>query len=144
MSQISVKPPVWFWVVAGAALLWNLVGVISFFSIVTMSADAIAAMPKAESALYEHMPLLTKIAFAVGVFGGVAGSVLLLLRNKIAAPVFIASLIGIVVQFSHWLFMTDAPTVYGGEAYLMPVMVTVIAAALIWFSKSAKNRGWIR
>lgn len=144
MSQTSAKSPAWFWGVAGAALLWNLVGVISFFSIVTMSAETIAAMPAAESALYERMPLLTKVAFAVGVFGGVAGSVLLLLRKKNAVLVFIVSLVGIVVQFSHWLFMTDAPNVYGGEAFLMPALVTVIAAALVWFSKSAEGRGWIR
>ncbi len=143
MSQESIKLPIWFWIVAGVALVWNAMGVMSFISAATMSADAIAKLPEAEGALYVNTPIVTTIAFAVAVFGGLFGSLFLLLRKSLATTLFAASLVGIVIQFSYWLFMTDAPNVYGGEAYLMPALVTIVAVGLLWFSNMAKGKGWI-
>ncbi len=144
MSAESSKPPVLYWIAAGVALLWNGLGVMSFVSTAAMSAEAIAALPPAEAALYENTPILSTIAFAVAVFGGLAGSIFLLLRKSTAFAFFVASLIGVVIQFSYWLFMTDAVAVYGAkEAYMMPALVTIIAIVLVWFSRMAKGKGWI-
>ncbi len=144
MSQTSIKPPVWFWIVAGAALVWNIMGVLSFIGLVTMAPEAIAEKPVAEQALFENTPVWSMIAFAVGVFGGVFGCVFLLLRKTLAMTFFVASLLGVIVQFTYWLFMTDAVAVYGAQqAYLMPALVTIIAVALIWFTNMAKGKGWL-
>ena len=144
MSDSLTKPPVWFWIVAVAALVWNVFGVLSFIGFATMSAEAIAALPEAEQALFENTPVWSTIAFAVGVFGGVFGSVFLLLKKNLAMIFFIASLLGVIVQFTYWLFMADAVSVYGAQqAYMMPALVTVIAVALIWFTNLAKGKEWI-
>ncbi len=144
MSQSLAKPPVWFWIVAGAALIWNIIGVMSFIGLVTLTPQAIAEMPVAEQALFENTPLWSTVAFAVGVFGGVFGCVFLLLRKNLAMTFFVASLVGVIAQFTYWLFMTDAVAVYGAQhAYAMPAAVTIIAIALVWFTMMAKGKGWI-
>ena len=45
------------------------------------------------------IPTATDIAFALGVLGGLVGSVLLLLRHRTALPVFAASLAGYIVLY---------------------------------------------
>ena len=144
MSNVITKPPVWFWVVAGIGLIWNIIGVLSFISTVSMNAETLAALPQAEQALFANTPIWANVAFAVGVFGGVLGCLFLLLRKNIATILFIASLVGIVIQFSYWLFLTESVAVYGAaHAYAMPVVVTLIAAFLVWFANMAKGKGWI-
>ncbi len=143
MTDNKAKAPVWFWIIAAAALLWNAIGVMSFLTITMMSADNLAAMPEVERALYESTPIWATAAFAIAVFGGLFGSLMLLLRNGLATTLFMASLAGIIIQFTRWLFFTNAPEVYGAETYFMPGLVTVIAVFLLWFSTKAKGNGWI-
>ena len=144
MQSNRASAPVWFWIIAGAALVWNIVGVLSFVGFATMTPDAIAEKPVAEQALLANTPVWSTIAFAIGVFGGVFGCVFLLLKKKLAIPFFIVSLIAVIAQFSYWLFMTDSIAVYGAQnAFTMPVLVTAIAVALIWFAMSAKRKNWL-
>ena len=143
MSQSSTKPPVWFYIVAALALLWNLMGVMVFIAQVTTSPDALAAMPENERTLYENFPLWALIAFAAAVFGGAAGCILLLLRKSLATTIFMVSLAGIVVQMIYNLFVSGAMDVYGPGAIAMPIMILIIGVVLIWFSKFATKSGWI-
>lgn len=143
MSQSHAKTPLWFWVVAGLAVVWNIIGVLSFIGHVTISAEALAEMEAAERALFENAPAWSTASFAIAVSTGLIGSVLLVLRKSLAFPVFVVSLVAVIIQFTYWLFMTNSPEVYGGQAYTMPAMVTVIAIALVWFSNFAKAKSWL-
>lgn len=145
MSNMQpVKLPVWFWVIAGVALVWNLMGVGAYIAQVTMSPEAMNALSEAERAGYENMPAWAVGAFAIAVFGGALGCILLLLRNKLAVPVFGASLIGIVVQMFHSFVIANAMAVYGPGATIMPIMVLLIGAGLVWWSINIKGKGWIK
>ena len=136
--------PVWFWVIAGAALVWNAFGVMSYLAHVTISDEALAAAPAAERALMENTPAWATSLFAVAVFTGVAGCVLLLLRKPLATTVFGVSLASASIQMFWWLFLTSSLTVYGLGGAVMPVLVIAIAVFLVWFSMSAKSKGWLR
>ncbi len=143
MSSTSEKLPVWFWIIAGVALVWNAMGVMAFVMQVTMSPEALAAMPEAERALYETFPVWALLAFAAAVFGGAIGSLLLLLRKALAYPVFVISLAGIIIQMIYNFFIAETMDVYGPGSTIMPIMVLVIGAFLVWFSKSSKQKGWV-
>lgn len=102
-------------------------------------------LPENERALYGEYPLWTTIVFAVAVFGGMLGSIALLLRKKWAKTAFIISLIGIIPQMVHNVFFTKSIEVYGpGQAATMPIMVVIFALFLIWFSNYAINKNWLR
>ncbi|MFK7924874.1 MAG: hypothetical protein AB8H47_23140 [Bacteroidia bacterium] len=144
MTNESTKIPVWFWIVAGLALAWNLVGCFAYVGQVMMTDEALAVLPEAERALYENVPAWVTAAFAFAVWGGALGSLLLLLRKKIATPVLIVSAIGITAQLSYNLFMSKAMDVYGPEGMIMPVMVLVIGLGLIYLSRFATQKNWLR
>ena len=142
MTKTSGMPK-WFWAVAGGALVWNLLGVGAYVAQVTMSDEAIAALSEAEQALYRSVPAWATAAFATAVFGGAAASLLLLMRKGFATPVFGISLAGILVQMYHSFFVINSAAVYGPGSAVMPAMVLVIGAGLVWFSMQAKAKGWI-
>ena len=139
----SKKPPIWFWVVSVMALIWNIMGDMAYLSQAFMPEDVLNSLPKAEQALYGNIPPWATAAFAFAVWGGTLGCLALLFRKKWAKPVLIVSLLGIMVQMVYNLFMSNASEVYGPGVAIMPVMVLIIGAFLVWFSRKSHSEGWL-
>lgn len=140
-----MKIPTWFWVVAVFSLLWNIMGVVSFFTHTFMSEEALAALPQKERELYGDYPIWTTVVFAVAVFSGLFGSIGLLLKKKWSKLAFIVSICAIIPQMIHNLFFTKSIEVYGpGQAATMPIMVVVFSLFLIWFSTYSINKNWLK
>ena len=142
-TTTNVKPPMWFWIAAGLSLVWNLMGVMAYIAQVTMTEEALNALPEAERLLYEATPAWANGAFAFAVWGGALGCILLLIRKSIATPVLIVSLLGVVVQMYHSFFVIDSMAVYGPGDTIMPIMVVLWSIFLVWFSRSSTAKGWI-
>jgi len=141
----NVKIPVWFWIVAVIFLLWNIMGVISFFMHTFITDEALALLPENERELYGDYPLWTTIVFAIAVFGGLLGSIGLVLKKSWSKLAFIISLLVVIPQMIHNVFFTKSMEVYGpGQAATMPVMVVVFGVLLIWFSSYAINKNWLK
>jgi hypothetical protein len=119
-------------------------GVIAYIGQMTMSPEALDALPEKEKMLYQSTPAWATGAFAIAVWGGALGCLLLLLRRKLATTVLIVSFIGIIVQMYHAFFVSNSIEVYGPGGMVMPVMVIVTAVFLIWFSRKATANGWLR
>nr|WP_299033744.1 hypothetical protein [uncultured Tenacibaculum sp.] len=139
----SNKPTTLFWIIGVAALVWNGLGVMQYLGMAYMTDEIKAALPEAERALYENVPTWVTAAFAIAVFGGLIGSAFLLMRKKLARPMFLISLIAIVVQMSYSLFMSRAAEVYGPGSVIMPIMVIVIGVFLLMYSKKTIAKGWL-
>jgi hypothetical protein len=144
-QSISTKPALWFWAVALLGLAWNIFGIVQFLG--QFGATEAALMGKGmtpeQAALYAAQPMWMTIAFAVGVFGGVFGSILLLMRKRLAVGVFVASLVGYII-----LYIGDITTgifkVFGMPQVMILSTVVVIAAALLVTSRNAVKRGWMQ
>ncbi len=142
-TPTTVKPPTAFWIVASVALLWNLLGAMAYIGTVTMTPETLAALPADQQAIVTSTPAWATAAFATAVWGGALGCLLLLLRKKWATIVLIISFIGIVVQMIHAFGIANSIEVYGPGGMIMPIMVLIIGAWLIWYSKGAEKKGWI-
>ena len=90
------------------------------------------------------MPLWVNIVFAGEVFGGTLGSVGLLLRKKWALPLFAVSILGVLSQTIHIYFRSDAISVMGAPAVVMPLVAILIGVGMIVLTKSAIAKGWLR
>ena len=126
-----------FWVVGVVTLAFNIAGVVNFFS--QMNTDTVAAMPDLYRTIIEGRPAWATVAFAVAVFGGGLGCLLLLLRKSAAYYVFVASLLGTVAAHIPFLGMADLPF----EAFVGGLIQLLVTAFLIWYSKWAEHRVWI-
>ena len=139
----TTKPSKAFWIISGVALLWNAMGVNQYLQQAYMT-DAFKAMYTEEQlAIITSAPSWVIAVFAIAVFGGLLGSLALLLRKKIAIVLFIVSLIGIIAQMYHNLFEIDSVAIYGPGAAIMPIMVIAFALFLLWFSKFSDKKNWL-
>jgi len=128
-----------FWLIGAVALIWNVMCVINFF--VQMNPDVLAAYRESERAIIEGRPAWATGGFAIAVFGGVLGCLLLLLRKSTAYYLFIASLLGMIVTMTHTL---GVDIDFGlGEILGIILMPFVVATFLIWYSKQVESKGWI-
>ena len=140
----DTKIPTWFWVVAALAAIWNLIGVGAYLADVTMSEDAVAAMPDAQRALHEAMPSWVVGTYAIAVFSGLGAALALLLRRRIATALFALSFAAVVVQMGYIFVGMNAAATLGAGAAAMPITIILVGALLLWFSLAAGNRAWLR
>ena len=140
----SVKPPVWFWVVSVIALLWNLLGVMNYLNQAFNQVALMEAMDQAQREVFEGIPAWATAAFAIAVFSGTLASIGLLVRKKWARPLFIVSLVAVIIQFAHWLFISNAVEAFGPSTYGMPIVVVLIGIYLIFFAKKGLEKGWLK
>jgi len=128
-----------FWVIGAVALIWSAGGVINYF--MQMNLDVLATYRESERAIVDGRPAWATGAFALAVFSGALGCVLLLFRKSAAFYMFIASLLGVGVTMIHTVSIGfDFSLVEILGLILLPLMV---AGFLIWYSKWAASKGWI-
>ena len=140
----TVQLPKWFKAVVALALVWNLMGIFNFYTQITLSEEALAALPLAEQELMNTTPLWSLVAFAIGVFGGSLGCIALYIQKKWAFYPLLFSLIAVMAQMGYWLFFTKAIKVYGNSTYFMPTVVIVVAFLLFRLSKNGIDKGYLR
>ncbi len=140
MSEKTTSGVHWsFWVIAAIAVIWNGLGSVNY--LVQVYADSLDAYREVEQAIIAGRPVWATAGFAIGVFGGTVGGLLLLTRHAIASHMFIASLVGVIVATVHTLGV-DAD--FGiGELIVIAFMPVIVAALFLWYAKHAEGKGWI-
>ena len=127
-----------FWVIGVVALIFNVMGVVNYFA--QMNADSLASFPEVYRQIIEARPAWATGAFAIAVFGGSVGCLLLLLRKSVAFYVLIVSLLGVIVTMMHIFGVAGFSSF---EVWIGVLMQLVVTAFLIWYSKLAERKGWI-
>ncbi len=142
MNEKTVDGVHWsFWAIGAVAFIWNVMGVINF--LVQMNAGTLASFPESHRAIVESRPAWATAAFAMAVFGGALGCLLLMLRKSAAYYLLIASLLGVIVQLIHTLGIASSTINFSPFEILMIILMPlVVAAFLIWYSKWAESKGW--
>ena len=143
MTENTGKAPTWFKVVAVIAILWNAAGVYNYIFQVTSSPDELAAAYGAiETEIMLSRPAWATAGFALAVWGGLVGSILLLMRKSLATPVLLISLVGVIIQQIHGFFMVEYSEPIGADGILLAMSVLIVSVILVWLSRIATARGW--
>ena len=141
MSE-SNKPGVTFWVIGIIALIWNGWG--SFMYIAQAYDMEIASkdLSVEQIAFLDNMPSWYTALFALAVFAGLLGAITLLLKKKLAAPLFVISFTCALINQIYWLFATEASTVFAeNQPYVMPMLIIALGLIFIWYSRKMKSEG---
>jgi len=135
MNESQVKPHWSFWIVCLVALIWNVMGSINF--IMQLNPEMLANYPEAAKSVITSRPIWATVTFAMAVFGGTFGVVLLLLKNSMAGYLFIASLVGVITTSIHTFQISAATEILVGS-----LMSLVVAVFLVWYAKLVKLKNW--
>jgi hypothetical protein len=141
---IDGKPTMTFWFLSGAALIWNLFGMMIYVKDVSATPEQLAAQYTPEQvAFLENVPVWATSAFAIAVTAGVLGSLMLLFRKAWAMPLFVVSLVAVLVQNLHSFVLNDSIALFGMTPVYIHSAIVVIAVLMIFLSRGAKARGWL-
>jgi hypothetical protein len=147
MAEESTNiPTTSYWIIAGAMLVWNLIGLIFYYQQSTLTEAVMldAGLTAQQIAHILNTPAWGHSGYAIAVNAGVLGAIFLLLRKAWAVPLFILSLIGALVQDLDAIVLRDALDAWGTGALWLPIIVIVICVAEIWYARGAKAKGLIR
>ena len=132
----TTKPPVWFWIISILALIWNSMGVNQYLQ-QAYNTEAFKTMVSTEELeMIGQLPTWYTAVFAIAVFAGALGCILLLLRKKLAYFVLLLSLISVLFQMGYITFSINM-------ANIMTPFIVIAAVLLVLFSKHSKKKNWI-
>lgn len=146
MIETTAKAPWHLWMVGVIAVLFNAIGVFDFIMSMSQGAAymASAGMSADQIAHYQGMPLWMTVVWAVGVFGAFAASILLLLRRKLAFPVFVVSLAAFLLSLVYTYALTDGGAVMGQQMAVTSGIITTLLIFFSWYARSMTARNVLR
>ena len=139
------RAPAHLWIVGILALLWNGYACFEYLMTTTANEAYLSKIPADQLAYMDSLPAWMTGLWALGVWGGLIGSILMLLRSRFAVWAFGLSFIGAVVGLGYQMFMTERPaSMTGGAMAIIPWVIILICAFLLWYSWSEEKKGVLR
>lgn len=144
IGTASVKVPLHFWLIAVLALLWTAFGCLDFTMTVTRNPYYLAQFPPEMVDFIDAFPAWVIAAWALGVWGALVGSVLLLARSRWAVVAFAGSLLGLALTTIYQATVDMPEAMATGANLAMTVIIWIVAIALLWFAIRMRSRGVLR
>lgn len=142
-EQTKSAAPVWYWVVATIALLWNLMGCAAFAMELFAQEAMMESWTEAQREWAQSIPTWIYIAYGLAVITGVAGSIGLFLRKSWVITLFAVCLAAVLVQMIYTMIIAGGLQVMGPSSAVMPLLVIILAGVFLWFSYFAKTKRWL-
>ena len=146
----TAKAPMRLWIVGALALLWNGFGCYDYLMTRMRNEDYFRSMapdsdPEAMLAWVDGFPFYAQFGWGLGVWMGLLGSLLLLMRNRWAVPAYGISLIGAIVGLGYqFLNPPNWPGMGSGMSAIMPIVIIVVAIGLFLYARAMSNRGLLK
>ncbi|MBC6980653.1 hypothetical protein [Caulobacter sp. 17J80-11] len=145
-TSAGAKTPWHLWAVGVISLLWNAYGGYDFVASLTQGEAYFraAGMTDAQIAYFNAMPGWMMVPWAMGVWGSVAGSVLLLLRMRWALHAFVVSLVGLSTSLVYTYLLSNGGSVMGGSHLILNGVIFAALAFFTWYAWAMAKRGVLR
>ena len=149
-QAVGARTPAHLWVVGILATLWNAFGCFDYLMTRMRNTDYLAeAMPGVDPdamlAWVDAFPLYAQIGWGLGVWGGLLGGVLLLMRSRWAMWALGVSMLGAIVGLGYQIAL--APPLPGAEGFMvtgMPYVIIAVAAAFFVYARAMVAKGVLR
>jgi hypothetical protein len=149
-EAVTAKAPAHLWIVGALALLWNGFGAYDYVMTRTKGAAYVESMmPGTDGAAFmayvDSFPIWASFGWGLGVWMGLAGSITLLMRHRLAVIAFGLSLAGAILGIGYQLMRpANLPGMDSGFNAMMPYLIILIALALYLYSRALLRKGLLR
>lgn len=141
-SSADARVPAHLWIVGLIALLWNGYGCYDYLMTVTANQAYLAQFPPDALAYFNSLPAWTTAMWAFGVWGGLVGAILLLMRNRLATWAFMLSMVGAIVGLGYQMFVQPMPaSLTAGPMKYMPWLIILVTVLLVVYSRNQEKKG---
>lgn len=135
------KAPWHLWVVGIVALLWSAMGALDYVMTQTENEAYMSNFTPEQLEFFYGIPAWAVAFWAIAVWGGVLGSILLLIRTRHAVGVYLASFISMVIVSIENYVIRDGMAVIGDPFSLtFTAVIFLVALALVVYSRSMHKR----
>jgi hypothetical protein len=150
-NAVTERAPMHLWIVGGLGTLWNAFGCYDYVMTRMRDTDYLASMmpdvdPQATLAWVYGFPIWAQFGWGLGVWMGLIGCVMLLLRHRWAAPVLGLSLLGAILGLGYQI--VAAPPLAGTEGDMMmtvmPYVIIAVALGLFLYARAMAKNGLLR
>lgn len=141
---VAGQTPRHLWIVGILSLLWNAFGAYDYTMTNTRNAAYLRQFPPEMMQVIDAFPPWTMVAWALGVWGALAGSVLLLLRSRFAVHAFAASLAGLAGSTAYQLSVDMPESMTGGLMMVMNLIIWAGAILFLWYAWAQRRAGVLR
>jgi hypothetical protein len=131
----------WYMPAAVASMLFMAFGCVAY--LMHVLADP-ALMPLDQRAAYDAEPMWVISANAISVWIGLAGTVLLVLRKKLAEPLLGVSLAAVLAWLAGLLLVTNLRENMSANDLIVALVVTALTWTIFWFARHSRMRGWLQ
>jgi len=136
------RTPWHLWVVGVLAVLWNSMGAFDYLMTQTRNEGYMSDYTPEQLEYFYGFPTWVVAFWAIAVWGGVLGAVLLVIRKKLAAGVFLVSFLSMVVTSIYNFGLSNGLEHMGDPFSLVfSALIFVFAFLLYLYAKAMKNRG---
>ena len=141
-DRFSPRPVAgWYWMGAVASLLFMVLGCFAYVTHVT--ADP-AAIPLDQRAAFEAEPLWVTAAYAIAVWVGLAGAVMLVMKRKLAQPLLLVSLVATLAWLGGLVAVPELREAISANDLAVAIVIAAISWTIFWFARHSRQRGWLR
>ncbi len=137
----ATKTPWHVWVVGVLTLLWNSVGGFSY-TMTRLGKLADLGMSETEIAFFESSPVWSNAFWALGVWGAIAGSVLILLRSRFAVHAVVIAIIGLLGSNTYQYAIADIPESLQSPALTLMIWATTLF--MLFYASRMTRAGVLR
>jgi len=138
----TVRTPWHLWVIGVIALLWNAMGAFDYLMTQTKNAAYMSAFTPEQLEYFYGFPTWVIAAWAIAVWGGVLGSLLLLLRKRYAVWVFLVSFVAMVLTTIHNYVLSDGLKIFtDAGTKVFTAVIFLVALALFLYARAMSKRG---
>ena len=146
-APTAARVPWHLWLVGGLSLLWNAFGATDYTLTRLRNLDYLGSMgdPDVILAYIDAMPLYAQVGWGLGVWGSLAGSLLLLMRSRHAVTAFGVSLLGAVLSFAGQYLGPPPPAEMSeGAMKYMPLFIVALVVLQLWYASRQRAAGALR
>ncbi|HWT13482.1 MAG TPA: hypothetical protein VN231_12055 [Allosphingosinicella sp.] len=141
----SARTPMHLWIVGAVATLWNAFGCFDYLMTQTRNEKYLANFTDPQRVYFESFPVWMEAVWALGVWGGLAGALLLLARSRHAVTAFAVSLGGLAVSTVYQYVLSSPPEdMTSGAMVAMNLAIWAVAIGLLVYALKMRRRGVLR
>jgi hypothetical protein len=141
-STQKARAPWHLWVIGVIAVLWNAVGAFDYVMTETKNPAYMSAFTPEQLAYFYAFPAWAVGTWAIAVWGGVLGAILLLLRRRIAVPVFLVSLVAMLITTVYQYLLSNGLEIFKDlGSRLFTLVIFLIALGLYLYARAMSKRG---
>ncbi len=141
----NIKTPWHLWTVGIIGFLWSAIGAMDFVMTQTQNEAYMSAFTPEQLEFFYGIPMWAIITWGIAVWGGTIGSIFLLIRKKIATPIFLASLIGMVITSIQNYVLSNGMEIMGDAfSLIFTGIIFTTSVGLYWYSRTIQQNGLLK